>query len=80
MQPAEAGPEAVISMMKEGQEPELSHSGAFSPDWARQNKRGGAREREKRRRRRERGGGGGSAHKGIWHFRHIQQNNSVAVL
>lgn len=40
-QPAEAGPEAVIKMMKEGQEPELSHSGAFSPDWARQKERGG---------------------------------------
>lgn len=40
-QSAEAGPEAVIKMMKEGQEPELSHSGAFSPDWARQKERGG---------------------------------------
>lgn len=47
---SEAGPEAVIKMMKERQGPELSHSGAFSPDWARQNEGGGGqRERERER-------------------------------
>lgn len=51
VQPAQAGPEAVIKMMKEGQEPELSHSGAFSPDWARQKERGREGERESERER-----------------------------
>lgn len=73
VQSAEAGPEAVIKMMKEGQEPELSHSGAFSPDWARQNERRGVREGARVResdRERERERGERAAHKGIWHFRH----------
>lgn len=55
---SEAGPEAVIKMMKERQGPELSHSGAFSPDWARQNEGGGGSEGERK-------GERAAAHKGI---------------
>lgn len=69
---SEAGPEAVIKMMKERQGPELSHSGAFSPDWARQNEGGGSEG--------ERKGERAAAHKGIWHFCHIHQDNSMAAL